>query len=213
MALTYADTQAIAAAQASHPNLPPGLLSAIAMQESSGDAGIVNTTSGAAGLFQVLKSTAAQPGYGVAPLDPARRTDPAAEANFAADYLTAQQGRTGSWAGAVAAYSGGGYSLGTLQAGYPAYFDGSPGVAAGAGGADLSTDASTGISQGAASAGAAGSALGSAASSLLNPVWEYVSRALLIFMGLCFCLLAAAAMLWQSKTVQTTAGRLQGTLA
>lgn len=43
--------------------------------------------------------------------------------------------------------------------------------------------------------------------SLLNPVWEVVSRGLLIFCGFALVLIALAAMLFESKTVRTTIKR------
>lgn len=40
--------------------------------------------------------------------------------------------------------------------------------------------------------------------SLLNPVWEVISRGLLVWCGFALVFIALAAMLWHSKTVQTT---------
>ena len=48
--------------------LPSGLMSSIIQQESGWNADAVNGSSGATGIMQFLPSTAANPGYGVAPL-------------------------------------------------------------------------------------------------------------------------------------------------
>lgn len=66
---------------------------------------------GAQGIAQFLPSTAANPGYGVSPLDP---TDPYASITGMAQYDAAMYQRTGSWSGALSAYNAG---LGNRQAG------------------------------------------------------------------------------------------------
>ena len=101
--------------------VPPGLMYAIAQQESSGNPNAVNTQSGATGLTQILASTGAQPGYGVTPISPDQRTDPNANALFSAQYIQALAVRNANadgspnYAYAVNQFSGGGYQLSTLQ--------------------------------------------------------------------------------------------------
>jgi hypothetical protein len=45
-------------------------------------------------------------------------------------------------------------------------------------------------------------------SAVLDPIWEVVSRGLLLFCGFALVFIALAAMLWQSKTVQVSAKSL-----
>jgi hypothetical protein len=47
-------------------------------------------------------------------------------------------------------------------------------------------------------------------STLINPVWEYISRAILLFCGFMLVFIAIIALLWQSKTVQVGARTLAG---
>jgi hypothetical protein len=66
---------------------------------------------GAQGIAQIMPGTAANPGYGVQPVDP---TDPYASIRFMAQYDKAMYARTGSWSGALSAYNAG---LGNQRAG------------------------------------------------------------------------------------------------
>ena len=73
--------------------IPPGQLGAALNKETGGEpnpATAVNPKSGATGVAQILPSTAAQPGYGVAPLPPGGALDPTKAIPFAADYVTAR---------------------------------------------------------------------------------------------------------------------------
>lgn len=81
--------------------IPSGLLSSLLAQESSFNPDAYNPSSGAEGIAQIIPSTAADPGYGISPVDP---TNPAASISFAGQYLTALQQATGSWLNAVQAY-------------------------------------------------------------------------------------------------------------
>jgi hypothetical protein len=83
-------------------NIPSGLLSQLLQTESGFNPNAFNPASGATGIAQILPSTAASPGYGIAPV--ANLNDPVSSINFAGQYLAAQYKRTGSWTGAVAAY-------------------------------------------------------------------------------------------------------------
>ena len=73
--------------------IPVGVLVAQAKQESSLDPNVVSTTGGI-GLHQIQAATARDPGFGVAPVDPATLKDPAVNINFAADYLRARAGQS-----------------------------------------------------------------------------------------------------------------------
>lgn len=84
--------------------LPSGLMSSVIQNESNWNGSAVNAASGATGIMQFLPSTAANPGYGVAPFDP---TDPFASMQAGAQYLAAVQQQTGSLASALNQFSGG----------------------------------------------------------------------------------------------------------
>lgn len=79
----------IIAAAAQRNNLPPELLHAGIRQESNFNPNAVGK-SGERGLMQVMPSTAAQPGYGVRPVDPSKLMDVTTNINFGADYLAAR---------------------------------------------------------------------------------------------------------------------------
>lgn len=83
--------------------VPASLFTDVIQGESGFNASIVNPASGAAGIGQFLPSTAANPGYGIAPFNP---LDPIASLSAAAQYLAALFNKTGSWTGALNAYSG-----------------------------------------------------------------------------------------------------------
>ena len=95
--------------------LPPGLMSSIIQNESGWNGDAVNSQSGATGIMQFLPSTAANPGYGIAPFDP---TDPFASMSAGAQYLAAVQQQTGSLAQALQQFSGGAAYASTLASQY-----------------------------------------------------------------------------------------------
>lgn len=95
--------------------IPVAILKAQAQQESRFNPNAIGR-SGEVGLLQVKPSTAAQPGYGVEPVDPSKLTDPAENIRFGARYLAARARAAGveSWndpqqvAKGLTAYNGGG---------------------------------------------------------------------------------------------------------
>jgi hypothetical protein len=70
--------------------VPIDLAMALIQQESGGNPNAVGDGGQSVGLGQIQARTAQQPGYGVPPMDPARRTDPAANVDFALNYLTSK---------------------------------------------------------------------------------------------------------------------------
>lgn len=210
MALTQDELVAIQSASQSS-GVPVGILQAVATRESGGNASAVNASSGATGLFQILPSTARDPGYGVTPLDASGLTDPTQSANFAASYLAAQYQRTGSWDAAISQYSGGGYSLADLQSAYPQYLGSgavsgtTTGTGTGIGSSGALVDPTTGSDAGMSSVTGGG---GGGSGGALSGVWEIVTRGGLFLLGTVLVMLALIAMLWQSKTVKTTVRHL-----
>jgi hypothetical protein len=93
----------IAQSDAAAYGVPSGLFSDIIQAESGFNPNAYNPASGASGIAQFLPSTAANPGYGVAPFNP---FNPGDALSSAAQYLAALRARLGSWTGAVQAYSG-----------------------------------------------------------------------------------------------------------
>lgn len=83
--------------------VPPEIYTGLIQQESGFNPNAVSST-GAVGIAQFLPSTAASPGYGVAPFDP---NDPQASLNAGAQYLRAFYDKFGSWGQAVTAYNQG----------------------------------------------------------------------------------------------------------
>lgn len=63
-------------------------------------------------------------------------------------------------------------------------------------------DGGLAVPAGNALSNALGATATAAAGSLLDPLWEIVSRGFLLIAGLALCIVALAALLWQSKTVQ-----------
>lgn len=96
--------------------IPVPVLMAQIRQESGGNPAAVGDGGQSIGPMQVQMRTAAQPGYGVAPIDPAKLSDPRANINFGADYLAARGRAAGvqDWndpaqrAKGLQAYNGGG---------------------------------------------------------------------------------------------------------
>ena len=81
-------------------------------QESGFNPSAFNFGSGARGIAQIMPATAADPGYGVGPVDP---NDPTDSLRFAAQYMKAMLDQTGgNYLQALAAYNGG---LGNVQNG------------------------------------------------------------------------------------------------
>jgi Transglycosylase SLT domain len=115
---SQSDLDAIAAAQAQYPSLSQNGINLldIAQKETGGtpnpDAAVSST--GAVGLFQILPSTATDPGFGVQPVDPSTLGDPNVSANFAGSYLSGLLQSGDTPAQAVQQYSGGNYSLSDL---------------------------------------------------------------------------------------------------
>lgn len=67
----------------------PELLRGVIMAESGGDPSLVNPSSGATGLMQVMPDTARDPGYGLAPLPQELLRDAGANKQFGTSYLNA----------------------------------------------------------------------------------------------------------------------------
>ena len=93
--------------------IPVPVLMAQAQQESGGDPN-ARGRSGEIGVMQIMPSTARQPGFGMAPVDPNTLTDPRANIMAGAQYLAARAGRGVDWndsaqrAQALGRYNGGG---------------------------------------------------------------------------------------------------------
>jgi hypothetical protein len=95
--------------------VPVEVLAKIARQESAYNPAAVGRA-GEVGVFQILPSTARQPGFGVQPADPAALRDPRANVMFGAQYLAGRARAAGvtDWADpaqrsrALLAYNGGG---------------------------------------------------------------------------------------------------------
>ena len=119
MALSQDDLNAIANAQAQYPLLGQEGISllGIANLESSGTSNpdTAVSSSGATGLFQILPSTASNPGYGVNSLQTGQLDNPTASANFAAQYINNLIATGLTPAQAIQQYSGGNYTLSQVQ--------------------------------------------------------------------------------------------------
>ena len=103
--MSYSQYQNTAIADANAYGVPSQLYADMIQQESGYNPNAYNASTGATGIAQILPSTAANPGYGLAPVDP---TNPNASLSFGAQYLAALFAKLGSWTGAVQAYSGSG---------------------------------------------------------------------------------------------------------
>lgn len=83
------------------------LVEQVIWQESSGRPGAVSS-SGAAGLMQIMPGTAADPGFGVRPMDWDRRFEPAENRRFGTEYLGAMlENFDGDVSRALIAYNAG----------------------------------------------------------------------------------------------------------
>lgn len=97
----------LVAAAAVRNGLDPELVLRQVKQESGFDPNAVNKRSGAAGLIQVMKATAGDPGYGVKPISDEQRFDPKANVEFGTSYLAALKRKYGSDKAALIAYNWG----------------------------------------------------------------------------------------------------------
>lgn len=88
------DIRQIIIEEAERRGIPPDLALRQAQVESSMNPA-ARGKAGEIGLFQVMPSTARQPGFGVKPVDPAELDDPRRNAGFGLDYLKARAERAG----------------------------------------------------------------------------------------------------------------------
>jgi hypothetical protein len=86
--------------------VPPDLFFRMISQESTWNPSAVSPV-GAQGLTQVMPNTALDPGYGIAPMPSGWESDPQAQLNFGAQYLSVMYDKYGSWDLALAAYNAG----------------------------------------------------------------------------------------------------------
>ena len=82
-------------------------LDTIMQIESGGNPNAYNASSGATGAFQIIPSSGASPGYGVAPIDITGIKDPTRARAWARDYLAAMFRKFGTPQLAAAAYNAG----------------------------------------------------------------------------------------------------------
>lgn len=75
-------------------NIPPAVIAAQMRHESGGNPNAVSPA-GATGLMQIMPSTAMQPGYGLAPVNPNQLKDARTNINFGVDYLAAMGRKAG----------------------------------------------------------------------------------------------------------------------
>lgn len=103
-----ADYQGMASSIAQQYGIPSNVFTSLIQGESGFNPNAFNSgaSSGAYGLGQILGSTAASPGYGLTPLT-GDLFDPQNNLDFSARYLSALYGKSGSWADAINAYTGG----------------------------------------------------------------------------------------------------------
>jgi membrane-bound lytic murein transglycosylase B len=192
--------------------VPAELLLAVMNRETGGNTASPDTatsSTGARGLFQILPSTAAAPGFGVAPLDPAALTDPNSNAMFAAQYLAGLYHAGGnSWDVAVQRYSGNSYNLAQLETADPAL----GGALSGFGGSGIDAATLEGMQTPAeAAATNANNPLGSimnsggaatGSSGRFSWLWSYFEEAAIVGIGVVLVVLALIWLMSESKTVQ-----------
>ena len=174
----------------SQTGVPVAILRAQALQESSGNVNARNP-SGAGGLYQILPSTARDPGYGITPLSDADRFDPDKSAMFAAQYDKALYNANGqNWNAALSQYSGGGYTLSSLASKYPDVIGdvASIGAPSNVNGTATTTPSTAGAKQ----------------AGWGKTISEFFTRASLVFFGIGLVLIALIFMLINSKTVKTS---------
>lgn len=96
----------IVAGAAQQHGVPEALARELVGLESRGSATAVSPR-GAVGAAQIMEATARKPGFGLPPLDPADRTDPAKAIPWGLRYLARMREEFGSWRLALAAYNAG----------------------------------------------------------------------------------------------------------
>ena len=101
--MPFPSYQELASEYANQYGVPTDIFTSVIQAESGFNPGAYNSSSGATGIAQILPSTAANPGFGLSPVDPTNPTD---ALQFAAQYLRALYNKLGSWTGALNAYSG-----------------------------------------------------------------------------------------------------------
>ena len=101
------DYTELVASLAEKYGIPNELAQRWVMKESGFDESAVNSRTGATGLTQVMPATAADPGYGVAPLSAELLMDPEANLEFGMQYLSAMKDKFGNWEDALRAYNAG----------------------------------------------------------------------------------------------------------
>jgi hypothetical protein len=175
------------AQQASAYGVPVNLFNAVINAESGWDPNSYNTSSGATGIAQFLPSTAANAGYGIAPFDP---TNSQSSLSAAAQYLSALYNSTGSWTGALNAYSG------NSQGGQP--YPGNSGVADALSSLDSSAPTTAGGSPTASAGGTAASQEPAVLSGVSSWLGTYAKRGALILISV--LLLLGAIYLFASRT-------------
>jgi hypothetical protein len=94
-AMAPAEYEPLIQKAAQETGIPPQILTGLLAQESGFRPDARNPRSSATGIAQVLDATAAQPGYGLPPLSPEARLDPAQAIPWAARYLAARGGALG----------------------------------------------------------------------------------------------------------------------
>jgi len=101
------DYTELVASLAEKYGIPNELAQRWVMKESGFDESAVNSRTGATGLTQIMPATAAEPGYGVAPLSAELLMDPAANVDLGMRYLRAMYDKFGNWPDAFRAYNAG----------------------------------------------------------------------------------------------------------
>jgi hypothetical protein len=207
--------QSYAAEEAAAYGVPQSLFSDVLQAESSFNPNAYNPQSGATGIAQFLPSTAANAGYGIAPFNP---SDPFASIKAAAQYLAglfASPNNPNGWTGALAAYSGQGFS-GTPYPGNAAIAGDLSALGGSAQAPAGVTSPTSGGTSGGAATGSSGSGLSPSSwlspPSWLSPSWwlsaigsflgGYASRAALIVLAI--LLLLGAIYLFASRTQGTS---------
>ena len=110
------DIDGLIRASAQKYGVPENIVRAVAMQESGLNPRAIGDNGQAIGTMQVQKRTAADPGFGVDPIDPNALHDPATNIDFGTHYFAARAKHAGvnNWddpaqrAKGIAAYNGGG---------------------------------------------------------------------------------------------------------
>ena len=234
--LSAADNTATQNAAAAS-GVPLGLLYAVQGAETGNETNpdLAVSSTGAQGLFQVLPSTGAIPGYGVTPIYGGQLNNPTDNANFAASYLSALYNRFGNWNSAINAYTSGnstvagGYTYAQLQRQYPQWFDanGTPLSAASMSGSMGTTGSAAGTSiygtplpaitsdqvgvagmLATAQTQMSSGVLAGTVNSVMNWIGSGVLQGATVMIGLVLIVVAFIFLIVESKTVQTSAAAL-----